>query len=225
MTREKPAQTTLRQIDGPEAFAEAFSVSRETTERLAVYASVLVHWQKSTNLVAPSTIGEVWHRHFADSAQLVALAPEGARVWLDIGSGAGFPGLVVALLTMGSDIRVHLVESDTRKCAFLREVARQTGVPVDIHNARAENPATQARFGPVDVVSARAVAPLPRLLEVSQAYLVGGALGLFLKGREVAGELAAARQVWSFEAELRSSCTDPEGRVVVVRNLARTPEV
>ena len=129
-------------ITTPEDFARAFGVSRETLERLETYEALLKQWQKTINLVAPSTLSDIWHRHFADSAQLLALAPPGAERWLDLGSGAGFPGLVLAiLLAERGHGRVTLIESDTRKAAFLGEVARRVGVAVDILGTRIEKSA------------------------------------------------------------------------------------
>src|SRR5512144_998151 len=125
-------------IGGPQEFAEAFKVPRETIHRLTRYAEVLTDWQKRTNLVGPSTLPALWSRHFADSAQLCGLAPN-ARLWLDLGSGAGFPGLVIAIIQARTpDFHMHLVESNRKKCAFLGEVARETEAPVDIHAVRIE---------------------------------------------------------------------------------------
>jgi len=221
-------------IRGPEDFAAAFRVSRETLERLAIYERLLRQWQKTINLVAPSTLDSSWHRHFADSAQLPSLAPE-ARTWIDLGSGAGFPGLVVAIMladrgsssprTRGEGIaaRVTLIESNARKCAFLREVARQTSitasVAVDILSTRIEVAATQASLHGPDVVSARALAPLDKLVNLAAHLFTPRTVGLFLKGRDAAKELEAAQQAWKFEGELVPSRTEPDGRVVVVRHL------
>src|SRR6266508_4117959 len=179
-------------ISGPTDFAEVFKVPRETVHRLARYAELLAHWQARTNLVAPSTLPTLWSRHFADSAQLCALAPE-ARLWLDLGSGAGFPGLVIAILQTGTpDFRMHLVESNRKKCAFLAEVARATKAPVDIHPMRVEDLADSAESLVPDVVSARALAPLPRLFGLAAPFFAGGTRGLFLKGHEAEAEVEAA---------------------------------
>jgi 16S rRNA (guanine527-N7)-methyltransferase len=212
---------------GPNEFREAFGVSRETTDRLELYARLLEQWQKTINLVAPSTLAHIWHRHFADSAQLVRLAPPDARTWIDLGSGAGFPGLVVAMLLAETNhCEVTLVESDTRKCAFLREVARQTGIAVDISNARIETLSTQARIAAVDVISARALAPLDRLFELCESMFARCTQALFLKGREVDAELEAARRRWAFESCCVPSLTDTAGRIVRVRALrAKTEDV
>lgn len=169
--------------------------------------------------MAPGTLGEVWHRHFADSAQLVKLAPD-ASTWLDLGSGAGFPGMVIAiLLSSRKGVRVHLVESNARKCAFLKDVARQTGAPVDIYPQRIENLATQDRLTPIDVVTARALAPLGDLLELAAPFFRSETLGLFLKGRTAADEVRDAGARWHFEAELHESSTQSEARIVVIRKL------
>jgi len=213
-------------ISGPDDFAAAFNVSREAIASLATYERLLRRWQKTVNLVATSTLGSTWHRHFADSAQLVALAPA-ARTWVDLGSGAGFPGLVVAILLAdkpGADAaRVSLIESDTRKCAFLREVVRQTAISgriaVDILSTRIENVATQASLPKPDVVMARALAPLDKLLALAAPLSPPPTVGLYLKGKDAAAEVDAARTAWTFEAELIPSLTELEARVVVVRQL------
>lgn len=211
-------------IAGPEDFASAFGVSRETLDRLETYAALLRQWQKTINLVAPKTLEEVWHRHFADSAQILRLAPGASRTWVDLGSGAGFPGLVVAIMASEPKseqpgVRVTLIESDGRKAAFLREAARQTGVAVDIVCARIESDATHAKVGKSDVVSARALAPLGRLLEWAYPYFSSDSIGLFLKGREVETEIVSAKASFAFACQLQPSLTDPDGRVVVIRNL------
>jgi 16S rRNA (guanine527-N7)-methyltransferase len=217
----------LPPIQSPNEFREAFGVSRETMDRLELYARLLEQWQKTINLVAPSTLVHIWHRHFADSAQLLGVARSNARTWIDLGSGAGFPGLVVAMLLAETNhCEVRLVESDTRKCAFLREVARQTGIAVDISNARIETLSTQARIAEVDVISARALAPLDRLFELSAPLFSRDTQALFPKGREVDVELEAARRRWIFESSCVPSLTDNAGRIVQVRALrAKTEDV
>lgn len=209
----------LTPIRGPEDFAEVFKVPRETIHRLDRYADLLAHWQKSTNLVAPSTLPRLWPRHFADSAQIRGLAPE-ARLWLDLGSGAGFPGLVVAILQTGQpDFRMHLVESNQRKCAFLAEVVRETKAPVDIHAMRIEELGESVHGLSPDVVSARALAPLPRLFELAQPFFGPRTRGLFLKGREAEAEIEAAKMTWDFAATLHPSLTSAESHIVEVRAL------
>jgi 16S rRNA (guanine527-N7)-methyltransferase len=207
-------------ISTPEAFAEAFGVSRETLDRLATYEALLKSWQKAVNLVSPATLDDIWHRHIADSAQLLALAPERASVWVDVGSGAGFPGLVLAiLLAERGGVRMVLVESDTRKAAFLGEVARKTGVPVEILCERIEKIATQAKLGPIDVITARALAPLPRLLELIAPLFSANTVALLPKGRDARAEVEEALMVWSFELRLVPSLTDLAGRIAVIGNL------
>jgi 16S rRNA (guanine527-N7)-methyltransferase len=207
-------------IRGEEDFANAFCVSRETLIKLKTYAALLNEWQRTINLVAPNTLSEIWHRHFADSAQLLALTPEGSRRWLDLGSGAGFPGLVLAiLLTEKGSGSVTLVESDSRKAAFLREVARSCGVSVDILCGRIESASTHFKVGKSDVVTARALAPLNRLLGLAMPFFSRNSIGVFLKGREVEREIEDARQEWRFDLDLIPSRTDPSGRIAVIRNL------
>ena len=212
-------------IDGPEAFEREFSVSRETSKRLIRYEELLRQWQKAVNLVAPGTLNDVWSRHFADSAQLSRLVPLSAQSLMDMGAGGGFPGLVLAIvLAERGPMRVTLVESDIRKAAFLREVARQTGTPVDILSARIEKSETRSKVQAVDVITARALAPLSRLLSLSAPYFAPGSVGLFLKGRDIQGEIVAAEAEWRFDLELVASVTDAEGRIAVVRNVAAKTE-
>jgi 16S rRNA (guanine527-N7)-methyltransferase len=214
------AGRTDKRISTPEVFQQTFAVSRETLDRLATYEALLKTWQRTINLVAPSTLDDVWHRHFADSAQLVPLAPADARIWVDVGSGAGFPGLVCAiLLAEKGQCRVSLVESDTRKAAFLSEVARKTGVAVEIVAARIENIATQAKFGAIDVLSARALAPLDKLLELVAPMFSANTTALLLKGRDAFLEIEEAQKNWSFDAALTPSLTESEARVAAIRNL------
>lgn len=217
----------LPPISGPDEFASAFGSSPIEIASLTTFAELLARWQKRINLVAPSTLDDIWHRHFADSAQLRELAPPNAATWLDLGSGAGFPGLVVAILYASRPEprpRFHLVESDQRKCAFLSEVIRQSrltsAISVDIVCARIETAATRVKLGIADVVSARALAPLERLLELASPYLGPSSRGLFLKGRGVAGEVAAAARIFEFSHELVQSRTEAEAGIVVMRGPA-----
>jgi 16S rRNA (guanine527-N7)-methyltransferase len=222
----------LQTIRTAEDFAAAFGAPPETVERLILYEKLLRQWQKAVNLVAPATLGAVWHRHFADSAQLVPLAPPGTRSWIDLGSGGGFPGLVVAILLAATSqsseqraaptaIRFTLIESDTRKCAFLREVARQAGVAVDILSRRAESARTSVNKDLPRIVSARALAPLDRLLDLAEPLSPPGTTLLFPKGREVAQELQLAESRWRFQVALVPSVTDTHGRIAVITNLER----
>jgi 16S rRNA (guanine527-N7)-methyltransferase len=193
-------------------------VSRETLDRLDLLVTELRRWQRVKNLVGPATLDRVWTRHVADCLQLLDCAPD-ARVWLDLGSGAGFPGLVLAIAaperTPGAV--VHLIESNSRKCAFLRHVARLTGAPAVVHEGRIESEIAPL-FG-IDVVTARAVAPLTQLLAWSRPVLEIGAIGLFPKGREVEAELTVAAKSWTYEVDLLPSRTDSDGRIVRVRSL------
>ena len=207
-------------IESQDQFAEAFKVPRETIHRLYRYAELLTHWQKSTNLVAPSTLATLWPRHFADSAQLLNLAPE-ARLWLDLGSGAGFPGMVVAILASQPDFRVYLIESNAKKCAFLAEVARATKAPVDIHAMRIEDFARRTDTLKPDVVSARALAPLPRLLGFAAPFFGADTRGLFLKGRDAQDEVEAARAEWDATYRLHPSLTSSDGQIVEVTGLQK----
>jgi 16S rRNA (guanine527-N7)-methyltransferase len=214
----------LATIKGPDDFAEAFKVPRETIHRLERYAELLGHWQKSTNLVAPSTLPRLWSRHFADSAQIRDLAPE-ARLWLDLGSGAGFPGLVVAILQTGQpNFRMHLVDSNTKKCAFLAEVSRATKAPVEIHAVRIEQLGESAHSLGPEVVSARALAPLPRLYDLASPFFGPRTRGLFLKGREAEAEIDEAKTRWAFTAALHPSLTSPGSHIVEVTELRRRHE-
>jgi 16S rRNA (guanine527-N7)-methyltransferase len=187
-------------------------VSRETMARLTLYAELLVKWQKAVNLVAPSTIDDLWQRHMLDSAQLWPLLPAGAHTLIDLGSGAGFPGLVLAIMGVPE---VHLVESDLKKSAFLREVARETGSNVTVHAERI------SRLGPIpaEIVTARALAPLPRLLTQAAPWLEKGAVGLFPKGESVAQELTQARRQWTMTLTAFPSRTSPNGTILRVESL------
>jgi len=191
------------------------AVSRETWQRIGTYVDLLAQWQKTLNLVSTRTLDEVWTRHVADSLQLLALAP-GALRWADLGAGAGLPGLPLALaLADVPGAMVDLVESDQRKAAFLREVVRLTGAPARIHPVRIERWA-KAWDEPVEVVTARALAPLDRLIPLALPLLQAGALGLFPKGRSVAQELTDAARSWHITHTLVPSATDSAARIVVV---------
>jgi len=194
-------------------------VSRETAERLDGFVDSLLHWQRRINLIAPSTVGEVWTRHVADSLQLLALAPN-TRAWIDLGSGGGFPGLVVACALAETGGTVQLVESNAKKAAFLRETARALRLPGLVHATRIEDFA-KAWTGPADVVTARALAPLSSLLAYAEPLLKTGAQALFFKGQDVESELTEASRYWSMEADLVPSRTSVSGRIVVVRSARR----
>lgn len=187
-------------------------VSRETYDRLAALVALVRKWQKAENLIAPSTLPDIWTRHVADSAQLVPLYPE-ARHWLDLGSGGGFPGLVVAtLLDDRSGAKVHLVESNTRKCAFLRTAIRETGAPAVVHQGRIED--VVGRWPePVDVITARALAPLADLLKMT-AHLIGPGRTAFLKGVDYRAEIEEASQSWDLDLLIHPSRIS-EGSVIL----------
>jgi len=193
-------------------------VSRETKTRLEKFVDLLLHWQNKFNLVASSTLPIVWTRHVADSLQLLPLAPD-AKVWVDFGSGAGFPGIPIACaLADTPGVMVHLVESVGKKANFLREVVRELGLPARVHQERAE------KFGEscaeaVDVVTARAVAPLKVLCDQAFPLIAKGAVGLFPKGQDVAAELTEAAKYWSIQASTVPSVTNPASSIVVVRSL------
>lgn len=215
---------SLVRSSGPEAFQKAFPVSRETIALLEIYAQLLAQWQSAVQLVAPSTLPNIWERHFADSAQLLHCCPSSVETWIDMGSGGGFPGLVIALLARDPSFqvqitRIALIESDTRKAAFLREVARQLGVAVDISCGRIETITTQAKVGKGDVISARACAPLVELLEYISPYWKAKTMGLFLKGAEVNNEISKAYQRFKFKLELKPSGSDPRGQIVKIWDL------
>ncbi|MGL4240472.1 MAG: 16S rRNA (guanine(527)-N(7))-methyltransferase RsmG [Beijerinckiaceae bacterium] len=195
-------------------------VSRETRARLDVIVAQLRKWQPRINLVAPSTMAAIEDRHVADSLQLIELAPD-ARSWIDLGSGGGFPGLVVGAVLAGrQDGRVWLLESNAKKCAFLRETARLAELPVEVICDRIEHrlPGLGARF---DVVSARALAPLDKLLDLAEPVLATGAIGLFPKGEDVDDEINAALRAWHMEHDLIQSLTERKARIVRVRSAVR----
>jgi len=195
-------------------------VSRETQQRLETFVALLLRWQQKTNLISPATIPNLWMRHVADSLQLLDLAPD-AKVWVDFGAGGGFPAIPVACaLAERPGAQVHLVESNGKKAAFLREAIRATGVPAVVHQKRIEDCGDS--FGDkVDVVSARALAPLKILCDQAFPLIARGAVGLFPKGQDVAAELTEAAKYWRIEAETVPSRTSPEGCIVVVKRLLR----
>jgi 16S rRNA (guanine527-N7)-methyltransferase len=197
-------------------------VSRETAERLDRFVVLLLDWQRRINLIAASTESMLWTRHIADSLQLLALAPQ-ARVWADLGSGGGFPGLVMACaLAEVSGACVHLVESNAKKAAFLREAVRATAAPAIVHAVKIGDFVASAP-APIEAVTARALARLPELLNLAYPLLIRGAVGLFPKGQAVGAELTEAARCWKLEATLAMSRTDPEARIVVVRGLHPHP--
>lgn len=218
----------MKVVESASDFQTEFRVSRETVSRLQALVETLVRWQRAINLVSPTTVSDVWSRHIADSAQLVGLVDlKGVKTWLDLGSGGGFPGLVIAAMLADFDVerRVVLVESDARKCAFLREASRKMGlgpsVAVDIVAERIESPSVFTKVGKVDVVSARALSSLDRLLELSSPFCGPNTVGVYPKGRDAAAEVAKAEFGWDFDGSFVPSLTDRDASVVVVRELKR----
>ena len=202
---------------GPLDFEQEVGVPRETVSRLSTYAELLCSWNERINLVADSTLQDLWRRHMLDSAQLAPLLPGSARTIIDIGSGAGFPGLVLAIMLSGRPgLTVHLIESVRKKCNFLEEVAKATNAPVIVHWDRAE---TLTRMK-ADVVTARAVAPLDKLLGMAFPFFRGGTTGLFLKGKSLADELTLASKSWTLDTTPIPSRSDPSGVVLRVTGLS-----
>jgi 16S rRNA (guanine527-N7)-methyltransferase len=199
-----------------QGFAEIVPVSRETLARLETYAALLTRWAARINLVGRDTIADLWRRHILDSAQLWAFVPDRARSTIDLGTGAGLPGLVLAILGVPG---VELVEADSRKCAFLREAARITEVDVTIRSCRIQAMPPHS----VDLVTARACAPLDRLLGLAEPFLAPDAECLFLKGERVEEELTLARKHWTMTASACQSRSDPRGVVLRLQQVAREP--
>jgi 16S rRNA (guanine527-N7)-methyltransferase len=199
-----------------QGFAGIIPVSRETLARLEAYAELLTRWSARINLVGRDTIADVWRRHILDSAQLRAFVPERVRGMIDLGSGAGFPGLVLAILGVPG---VELVEADSRKCAFLREAVRITETDATIRPCRIE----AVPRHPVDIVTARACAPLGRLLGLAEPFLAPDSECLFLKGERVQEELTLARKHWTMTESAHQSRSDPRGVVLRLQQVAREP--
>ena len=199
----------------PGEFAVGVDVSRETLARLTTYVALLERWQNSVNLVSKGTLSDIWRRHILDSAQLYSLLPSPFGRVVDLGSGAGFPGMVLAI--MGAT-DVELIEANTRKCGFLREVARVTNTQVIINNDRIEGGVPRI----ADVVTARALAPLPRLLGYAKTYVGPETICLFLKGRRLHQELTDARKTWKMGITTITSLSDAGGSVLHLRKLSRT---
>lgn len=213
----RPASAEGKAFDAAR-FADTFAVSRETMAALQCHAALLTQWQRRINLVAESTIADLWWRHFADSAQLAALIPGDAKVVADVGSGAGFPGLVIAL--MQPMFHVKLIESNAKKVAFLRAAAARAGARnVAILRERVERITGWA----ADVIVARACAPLPRLLALTDSIRRPDTVCLFLKGADAQLELTAAREGWKMTAETTPSLTSPDSVIVKLSEVSRAP--
>ncbi len=202
-----------------ETFRQTFDVSRETLSRFDLYRQMLEKWNKTINLVSGTTMADVWTRHFADSAQIWRLCPENAIKWVDLGSGGGFPGLVIAIVAAEKrpELSVTLVEADKRKAAFLRQITATLGLAVQVIASRIED------VPPLDtdVISARALAPLARLLDLSAPHLADGGICLFSKGESVESELTEARKYWKFTIEKSPSMTSSGGMILKIGDLAR----
>lgn len=200
----------------PPEFMARVGATPERERDLESFRALLIEANQRMNLVGDSTLSQFWRRHFIDSAQLLWFSPD-TRVWADLGSGAGLPGLVLAILLQGKrGAEVHLVESMAKRCGFLVDVAQALRLPAVVHHARAEDLSIQ-----VEMVTARACAPLDRLFGYAEPFFARGAKGLFLKGMGVDAELALARKAWRFDAESLGSLSDPRGRVLSVEGLRR----
>jgi len=214
----KPPDAVAESVPDAAAFQAAFPVSRETLAGLEIYVALLRDWNAKHNLVSAASLAAVWHRHILDSAQLLPLIPASATTLADLGSGAGFPGLVLAWLARDR-LRVTLYESTAKKCRFLGEVAEKLGLTVDIQNRRIED-APRRAFA---VVTARACAPLDRLLAYAHRFQGPETVNLFLKGQNVEGELTEAYKIWRMSLQTHQSLTDPAARVLEIRGLSRVP--
>jgi 16S rRNA (guanine527-N7)-methyltransferase len=200
--------------DGPDAVRRFLNASDETMTRLEAFVALLVKWQSHINLVGRDTLSQIWVRHILDSAQLLPLIPTGAQRLADLGSGAGFPGLILALLGAPD---VHLIESDSRKAAFLSEAARITQTPITLHVARIEQVEPLA----ADTVTARALAPLDRLLPLATIHGHANTQYLFLKGRTADDELTAVRKDWMIACDRIRSQTDASGQILHLKEVRR----
>ena len=198
----------------PRGFQDLTGVADDTLERLEVYVDLLRRWGDRINLVGRVSLGDPWRRHVLDSAQLHPLLPDDKKAVVDLGSGAGLPGLILAI--MGAS-RVHLVESTGRKCAFLSRALDATGAEARVHDCRAED---LAPF-PAGVITARALAPLPRLLGLAWPFVEGGGLCLFLKGRKADEELTESEKKWKMDVSRSTSLSDPSGVILKVEKLSR----
>jgi len=207
-------------LTGKAAILERFDVSRESADRLEAYVGLLLLWQKRINLIGPSTREDIWTRHIADALQLLRLMPEDTKVIADLGSGAGIPGLVLAI---ARPIEAHLFESNLKKGAFLREAARQAGARAQVHSIRIEAAGPMAAQIRVQAVTARALAPLPKLIDYAESFLENGAIGYFHKGQDVDAELTDATKSWKMQVEKHPSMTDSRGVILVVKEAHRVP--
>ena len=198
----------------PDDFRATTAVSRETLASLEAYLALLLRWQRAINLVGAKTLADPWRRHLLDCAQLLDHLPSKSATLYDLGSGAGLPGLILAILGCKD---VHLVESDQRKAQFLREAGRRLDLPVQVHTKRIEKLSGVA----ADVITARALAPLPHLLDLANPLLRPGGTCLFLKGQNATDELTEARKSWSMSTDILPSLSDPSASILKLRNVER----
>ena len=201
-----------------QAYLSTF-VSRETLDRLQIYVDMLVKWQKAINLVAPATLPDAWSRHIVDSAQIFPLAEKSNGKWLDMGSGGGFPGLVCAIIAAETslDLSFHFIESDLRKCAFLRDVARQVGISINVMSRRIEDAPPQN----ADIISARALSDLSKLCTLSYRHLATDGQCLFLKGQSAPQEIDTAKESWQMSIKTHPSVTSDDGQIIEIKELRR----
>lgn len=195
-----------------------YNVSRESSECLERYVDLLLAWQKRINLIGPSTVHTVWTRHIIDAVQLIPLLPKGTVCIADLGSGAGIPGLVVAI---AMSIKAHLYESNGKKTAFLQEAIRRTQARAEVHQVRLEALARQSNVPVVDAVTARALAPLHLLLEYAAPFMAGGAPAFFHKGQDIEQELTEATKYWRVQSIRHASRTDSRGVILEVTEAIR----
>jgi 16S rRNA (guanine527-N7)-methyltransferase len=205
-------------VSSPHDVFADFAVSRESQKRLTVFVELVLAWQAKINLIAPSTITDIWTRHIKDSLQLLPLIPAGTSTIADLGAGAGFPGVILACVT---DVEVHLYEANNKKSAFLREALRVTSARGQVHPIRLEKLTTIPKLPPATVVTARALAPLDTLLALAEPFLKQGAIGLFHKGETVDAELTQAAKSWTIEAIKHPSALDSQSVILEVRNATR----
>ena len=202
----------------PSEILSAYNVSRESLAALDTYVNLLLTWQKSINLIGPSTVETVWTRHILDAVQMLDLLPQGCRCVAELGSGAGIPGLVAAI---AGGLEAHLYESNSKKAAFLREAIRRTGAKAEVHQVRLESLAQEPILPKVEVVVARALAPLPLLLTYAEPFLRTGAIGLFHKGQDVDLELTETTKYWRLNVSKHESVCDSRGVILEVKGAMR----
>ena len=214
----------LNRIMDAEAFAETYGVSRETLTKLIAFQALLGKWQQSVNLVGPTTLADFWRRHAADSAQILRYGPPSAKIWLDLGSGGGLPGLVLAIMLAEKTpaARLSMVESDRKKAAFLRAVIADIGLSAEVYHSRIEalGDARPTGLAPIDVITARALAPLGDLLGLLHPFYDSSTVALLHKGRHWQEELTASEQYWKLTYRAHISDTNADARLLEITALA-----